>query len=74
MQSSNPGNAGGLRMHGTNVYIAVDGFRNPKANQLLDVQNPVNNGIFTISTGDRRISEPSTVLVDMDELSTNPTF
>ncbi len=26
--------------------------------------NPVNNEIFTISTGDRRISEPSTVLSD----------
>ena len=25
------------------------------------VRNPVNNGIFAISTGDRRISEPSTV-------------
>ena len=28
-------------------------------------ENPVNNGIFTMSTGDRRISEPSTVLVMM---------
>ena len=26
-----------------------------------DVYNSVNNGIFTISAGDRRISEPSTV-------------
>ena len=36
-------------------------FRNPIPNHLGCIPNPVNNGIFIISTGDRRISEPSTV-------------
>jgi len=36
----------------------VDG-RNPKQPPGM-YKNPVNNGIFTISTDDRRISEPST--------------
>ena len=32
------------------------------SNHLGWFWNPVNNGIFTISTGDRRISEPSAVV------------
>ena len=35
------------------------------------VRNPVNNGLFTISTGERRISEPSTVNSQYLDLSTN---
>ena len=52
---------GGSDFRAISNLIQLMATRNPIPNHRLDVKKPVGNtGIFTISTGERRISEPST--------------
>ena len=46
------------------IWVHIVDGRNPKQPPGM-YKNPVNNGIFTISTGERRIFEPSTVVYSL---------